>query len=208
MAEDCTRRGKARQQNPSCMKCGSITANTGAGSAGHYVYTCTKNDCKYVFQQVPPNQLQPGEIAQPKEVIARKCKAYACRRCGAFPKKGHVCNTNLGDDGRAKKARTQNIDTPSESQNDTLNLPPLASQQLPLPMPALSSASASTSSTTISIGTYDCLLCGKAGTHQAGCEDSLLRCESCHKFNIHILGCLREFTMSWHCPVCTLAKSN
>ncbi len=207
MAEDCTRRGKARQQNPSCVKCGSITANTGAGSAGHYVYTCTNTDCKYVFQQVPPNQLQLGEIAQPRAVIARKCKAYACRKCGAFPKKGHVCpqkgdvcNTNLGDDGRAKKARTQNIDTP----NDTLNLPPLAAQQLPLP-PASSSASGST---TISIGTYDCLLCGKAGTFQAGCEDSLLRCESCHKFNIHILGCLREFTMSWHCPVCTLAKSN
>jgi len=199
MSEGGTRRAKARQLNPCCTQCGSNTANTGAGSTGQYVYTCTNDDCKYVFQQIPPNNIQAGEQANPKPVNPRQCKTYACRKCGTYPKKGHVCTVNSIDVVLSKKARIHD----TQSQQDTLTLIPLN----PVSLPALPSTSASCPSSSFTTnGPHSCLLCGKSGTFQAGCEDSLLNCEACHKFNIHILGCLREFTMSWYCPVCILSK--
>ena len=87
-----TRQERARQNNPPCMFCGASrdkVANVGAGSKGEYVYKC--NVCDVKFQQKPPSQVNAGDRTIPRKVLSRNSKAYSCTKCGATPKKGHIC---------------------------------------------------------------------------------------------------------------------
>ena len=91
------------------MKCNGKVSNV--GSAGKrkskYVYTYECHTCgEYVngtwsftrFTQVPPDDLDMNEVAQP--VISKprglKTTGYKCSKCG-LPKKGHTCLVSVGN---------------------------------------------------------------------------------------------------------------
>jgi len=191
----------SRRTNPSCSKCfatpDSVT-NIGAGTTlprQMYVYEC--NQCNFIFQQVPPDDLRPGEVAEQKPVHKRKIKnptgdsekVYRCRRCG-LPKKGHIC-TNPAPQTM-----------PQTSDIAALNFVIGSSINNATP-PAIGSAinGNATSTATTDSSTDICLACGQQGTINIGHQNSLLTCSKCNKFAIHF-NCMHVYTLDWVCPLC------
>ena len=78
---------------PPCPKCIDSTwvRSKSGGSAMKYYYKC--KTCKAEWMQFPPESehVKEGgdpEITFPKE---KRSKQYSCSKCGAMPKKGHIC---------------------------------------------------------------------------------------------------------------------
>ena len=84
----------------SCRQCeaGSLVTCAGGGSRHGdffmYRYKCLHEDCKAVWQQVPPDLLSDGQDARATLVMKRK-NPNRCRQCGQ-PKKGHICSNPAG----------------------------------------------------------------------------------------------------------------
>ena len=195
--------------NPPCIRCRSQTINIGSSGREKvtnrylYRYKCSDNNCGKKneedntfnvteFYQVPPNELQPGEIANPMLYESRKI-SYKCKLCGQ-PKKGHVCTAELPErDNKmlSKKRKVQPLvsdnfvatdQTVCDSIEHLNNILDTSEKQI--------------------YDSGECICCFKPGTFQAGASNSLLRCTSCKDIAIH-LNCMKCFTISWQCPMCS-----
>ena len=108
-------RSSPRKTNPPCMKCKGTVSNVGSSGKrkDKYVYTYECHTCgeldvngtwKFTrFTQVPPDDLDMNEVAQPVISKPRKTSGYKCRKCG-LPKKGHTCLVTTGNMMHANKS--------------------------------------------------------------------------------------------------------
>ena len=116
-------------ERPPCPKCASFqTRSKGGATKWKYYYTC--KICKADWMQFPPTSShvkEGGDVEITFKKFKQAAKSYSCSRCGATPKKGHICPHN---------PKSQAIVAAAKS---LLNIP------LPLPSVPLSS-SPSTSS--------------------------------------------------------------
>lgn len=111
-----------------------------------YYYKC--KTCKAEWMQFPPDSehVQEGgdpEITFPKE---KRSKQYSCSKCGAMPKKGHVCKAKTSPT-RETNSEVFNQDRLGEKEKEgeareelSFELPPLTA--LP-PLSAFPSSSTS-----------------------------------------------------------------
>ena len=115
---------KMSSERPSCPKCtGFQTRSKGGASRQKYYYTCKV--CKAEWMQFPPASAhvkEGGDVEVTFKKFKQAAKSYSCSRCGATPKKGHICPHN--PKSRAIVAAAKSL----------LNIP----IPLPLPMPSSS----------------------------------------------------------------------
>jgi hypothetical protein len=213
--------------NPLCYKCNGFTANIGGSGREKltkrylYRYKCLNENCgenednetlvPTMFSMVPPSELYPFET--PTIYPYKRRKPYKCPICH-LPKQGHVCKgvPDTSNEGQSSlplptqslpaplslpvckpvplhfTKNDQDYDASSLMKTEDLNA---EMQMFDFPMPTAESKNCEAK----------CISCLKPGTFIAGAVDTLLQCNSCDDVAIHY-SCLKEFALSWTCPLC------
>jgi len=184
-----------KQTNPPCIGnvyggCGATAAfvkMVNAHSLGRRVFECRQ--CNIAWQQIPPDDMTPGQDPKIMVVTKRKLKkpsgGYGCRRCGAITKRGHHC-TNPSE--KKKKKTTEAEKKTTEDQQISID-----------DIPGIY-----TLDDVVGTKEYMCVSCNKEGTFESGRNNTLLTCASCNNLSIHF-NCMDSFCDEWMCPMCECA---